>query len=215
MAHGYNLLLLPKDPLYAPSADQMEKLVKLLCERLEITGDLSVDGEDELSVDDAVERLRAATQSTAGGTECTVTISDYLSTGLFGWEPGGDDPDENFWADELKVYLTAKPFPYGDWEYEELTCPSCKTVLRDVADLLEEVRLPGSPVSCPCGKATPAEDLARSSGIHMARLAVVFGGNKGWLYEVAQDRDAFKDEEFLANLGKTLGTEVDVVAVST
>lgn len=215
MAHGFNLHVLPKDPVYCPNPDQITRTVKFLCERLEIEGDLTVDGEDELSVEDAIERLRAATQTASGGSEGSVTINDYLSTRLFGWEPQGGDSDENFWSDELKILLTAKPFPYGDWEYEELTCPKCSRTLDDVAELLEEVRVTGSPVSCSCGASTPPEDLKRSSSVWLARFSIVFAGNKGWYYEVARDRDAFKDEDFLKTLQDILGTELEVLAVST
>ena len=49
--------------------------------------------------------------------------------------------------------------------------------------------------------------------MNLAQLAVVFTGNRGWLYEVKNDRDAFKDEEFLSTIEEALGTPVDVIAV--
>ena len=49
MAHGYSLEILPKDATYRPTPQQMTDVVKFLAERLEITGDWSVGGEDELS----------------------------------------------------------------------------------------------------------------------------------------------------------------------
>ena len=215
MAQGYNLLLVPKDPLYRPMADQVTKAMSFLAERLEIDGDFSVDGEDELPLREAIDRLRGASHSARGGTELTVTISDYLSTGLFGWQPGADDADKCFWADELKVYMTAEPFPYADWEYEEVVCPKCAGVVPGVADQIEEIRLTGAPIKCRCGKAGMPDDFELSAGVHLARFSIVFGGNKGWMYEVVQDRDAIKDKEFLPALEERLEAELDVMVIST
>ena len=36
---------------------------------------------------------------------------------------------------------------------------------------------------------------------------------RGWYYEVKNDRDAIKDEEFLPSLEELLGTPVDVIAI--
>ena len=77
----------------------------------------------------------------------------------------------------------------------------------------EEVRLTGDSVLCPCGARTLPEDLKKTPGVNLAKLAIVFTGNRGWYYEVKNDRDAIKDEEFLPTLEELLGTPVDVVAV--
>lgn len=213
MAHGYSLEILPKDPTYQPTPKQMTDLVKFLAERLEITGDWSVSGEDELSTESAIDHLRAAIQSTHGGTEATVSFQDLVSGSLFGYELDSPDPDENYWADELKIYLLAVPFPFCDWEYEEAACPACNQRFSQIGEILDEVRLTGDPVLCPCGAKTLPEDLKKSPGVNLARLAIIFTGNRGWMYEVKNDRDAFKDEEFLSTIEELLGTPVDVFAV--
>ena len=214
MAQGYNLLLIPKDPLYRPTADQVMAAMSYLAERLEIEGDFSVDSEDELPLKAAIDRLRGASHSARGGTELTVTISDYLSTGLFGWEPGADDADDYFWSDELKLYMTAEPFPYADWEYEEMICPKCSGVVPGVAEQIEEIRLTGAPISCRCGKSGSPDYYELSAGVCLARFAVVFAGNKGWTYEVVQDSDAIKDAEFIPALEERLEAELDIMVVS-
>lgn len=214
MAHGYSLVIFPKEATYRPNSQQMTDLVKFLAERLEIGGEWGVGGEDELSTESAIDQLRAACQSTSGGTEATVSFQDLLSGSLFGYEIGSPDPDENYWADELKIFLTATPFPWCDWEYEEAACPSCNQRFSQIGEILDEVRQTGDPVICPCGAKTAPEDLKKSAGVNLAQLAIVFTGNRGWFYEVKNDRDAIKDEEFLPMIEELLGTKVDVIAVS-
>jgi len=82
-----------------------------------------------------------------------------------------------------------------------------------IGEFLEEVRLTGDTILCPCGARTLPEDLKKTPGVNLAQMAIVFTGNRGWLYEVRNDRDAFKDEEFLATIEQALGTKVDVIAV--
>lgn len=213
MAHGYSLEILPKDATYRPTPQQMTDVVKFLAERLEITGDWSVGGEDELSTESAIDHLRAACQSTSGGTEAIVSFQDLVSGSLFGYELDSPEPDENYWADELKIYLLGTPFPFCDWEYEEAACPACNQRISQIGEILDELRLTGDPVICPCGARTQPEDLKKSAGVNLARLAIIFTGNRGWVYEVKNDRDAFKDEEFLSTVEELLGTPVDVFAV--
>ena len=119
MAHGYSLVILPKEATFRPTPQQMSEMIKFLAERLEIGGDWSVSGEDELSNESAIDHLRAACASSGGGTEAIVSFQDLLSGSLFGYEIDSPDPDENYWADELRIYLTGIPFPWCDWEYEE------------------------------------------------------------------------------------------------
>jgi len=213
MAHGYSLEILPKDPTYSPTTQQIKDLVKFLAERLEITGDWSVGGEDELDNQSAIDHLRAAVQSASGGTEASVSFQDLVSGSLFGYDFDSPEPDENYWADELKLYLTATPFPWCDWEYEEAACPACNQRFSQIGELLDEVRLSGDTILCPCGARTLPEDLKKTPGVTLAQMAIVFTGNRGWLYEVRNDRDAFKDEEFLPTVEQALGTKVDVIAV--
>ena len=213
MTQGYDVHVIPKEATYRPTPARITELVKFLSLRLEIAGDFSVDGEDELSTENAIEHLRAAAQSNSGGSECTVSFNDLVSGSLFGYDQDASDPDENFWADEVRIYLTAIPFPWCDWEYEDATCPACGQRFSQIKDLLEEVRLTGSPVTCPCGARTLPEDLKKSPGVNLAQLAIVFGGNKGWHYEVSQDRDLFKDSDFLASLEQILATPLEVVVI--
>jgi len=152
MAHGYNLAIIPEDATYRPSTQQMTGIIKFLCERLEITGEWSVGGEDELSNESAIDHLRAA-------------------------------------------------------------CPACTQRFSQISEILDEIRATGDPVLCPCGAKTLPEDLKKSAGVNLASFAIVFTGNRGWYYEVKNDRDAFKDEEFLTTLEELLGTKVQVVAV--
>jgi hypothetical protein len=215
MAQGYSLFLIPQEPTYRPTPPQVTALVKFLVERLEIPGDFSVNGEDELSVESAIDHLRAGVQATHGGTECIVSFNDLVSGSLFGYEPESPDPDQNFWADELRIYFTALPFPYCDWSYEEAACPACGQRITEIHDELEEVRLSGDPIRCPCGAATLPEDLKKTPGVRFAQFAIAFTGNRGWHYEVAQDRDAFQDADFLSTLEETLGTPLEVVAIQT
>lgn len=213
MNHGYMLQIIPKDPVYRPSPQQITQLLKFLVERLEIAGEWSAGGEDELDNQSAIDHLRAAVQSTSGGTEAVVSFQDLVSGSLFGYDFDSPDPDENYWADELKLYFTATPFPFCDWEYEEAACPACNQRFSQIGEILDEVRLTGDPVICPCGARTLPEDLKKTPGVNLAQMAIVFTGNRGWLYEVRNDRDAFKDEDFLPTIEQALGTQVDVIAV--
>jgi hypothetical protein len=213
MAHGYNLEIIPKDATYRPTPRQMTDLIKFLCERLEIAGEWSVGGEDELSNESAIEHLRSACPASAGATEAIVSFQDLVSGSLFGYELDSPDPDENYWADEIRIYLTSTPFPWCDWEYEEAACPACGQRFSQIQEILDEIRLTGAPVLCPCGAKTLPEDLKKSAGVNLAQFAIAFTGNRGWYYEVKNDRDAFKDEEFLQTVEELLGTKVDVIAV--
>ncbi len=213
MSLGYDLYVIPQEPTYRPSPEQISGLMKFLIERLEISGDWSVDSEDELSNDSAIEHLRAAGASSHGGSECNVSFNDLVSGSLFGYEPDAPEPDDNYWADELKIQLTAAPFPFCDWEYEDAACPACGQRFSQIAESLDEVRGTGAPVSCPCGARTMPEDLKKSPGVQFAQLALIFTGNRGWHYEVKTDREAFKDEDFLPTVEQLLGVKVDVLAV--
>jgi hypothetical protein len=213
MAQGYILYLIPKDAAtYRPTPAQITRLMKYFAARLEIPGEYAVNGEEELSLESAVEHLRAGVQSSHGGTECVVSFNDLVSGSLFGYDPEMEDPDVNYWADELRVCVTATPFPYCDWDYEEAACAGCGQRISQPFDVLEEVRLSGAPVACPCGAKTLPEDLKKTAGVQLVQFAIWFTGNRGWKYEVAQDRDAFADQDFLAEIEKILGVPVDVVA---
>ena len=213
MAHGYSLYLIPKEPTYRPSPPQITQLLQFLAQRLEIPGEFAVNGEEELSLESALEHLRAAVNATHGGSECIVSFNDLVSGSLFGYDAEAPDPDVAFWADELRVYLTSQPFPYADWEYEEAACPACGQRFTQIHDVLEEVRLSGAPVACPCGAKTMPEDLKKTPGVNMANMAIILGGNRGYRYEVRQDRDAITDPEFLPELEKILGVELEVMVV--
>jgi hypothetical protein len=212
-SHGYNLYLLPAEATFRPNPAQIGKLLKYLAERLEIPGEFTVDGEEELTLESALEQLRAAVQSAHGGTECIVSFNDLVSGSLFGYDQEAPDPDDAFWADELRLYVTSAPFPYADWDYEEAACPACNQRFTQIHDVLEEIRLSGSPVACPCGAKTAPEDLKKSPGVHLSQLAIVFAGNRGWHYEVKRDADTIVDPEFLPALEQILGVKVDVVVV--
>jgi hypothetical protein len=213
MAHGYNLYVIPKDDAtYRPAPAQITQLMKFFSARLEIPDEYAVNGEEELTSESAIEHLRAGVQATHGGTECIVSFNDLVSGSLFGYDPEMEDPDVNYWADELRVCVTAQPFPVCDWEYEEAACPGCGQRISQPHDVLEEVKLSGAPVACPCGAKTLPEDLKKTAGVHLVRFSICFTGNRGWTYEVRQDRDAFQDVDFLAEIEKILGVKVDVVA---
>ncbi len=213
MAHGYSLYLIPKDlATYRPTPQQVTQLLQFLATRLEIPGEYAVNGEEELTLESAVEHLRAGVQATQGGTELIVSFNDLVSGSLFGYDPEMEDPDVNYWADELRVCVTAQPFPYCDWEYEEASCPACGQRISQPFDVLEDVRLSGAPVACPCGAKTLPEDLKKTPGVHLVQFVISFMGNRGWKYEVRQDRDVFQDPDFLAALEKILGIPLEVVA---
>lgn len=213
MAHGYSLYLIPKDlATYRPTPAQVTQLLQFLATRLEIPGEYAVNGEEELVLESAVEHVRAGVQANQGGTELIVSFNDLVSGSLFGYDPEMEDPDINFWADELRMYITAQPFPYCDWEYEEASCPACNQRISQPFEVLEEVRLSGAPVACPCGAKTLPEDLKKTPGVRLVQFAIAFTGNRGWKYEVRQDRDAFQDPDFLAALEKLLGVPLEVVA---
>lgn len=213
MSHGYSLYLIPKEPTFRPSPAQITQLLQFLSQRLEIPGEFAVNGEEELSLDSALEHLRAGVQASHGGTECVVSFNDLVSGSLFGYDAEAPDPDVAFWADELRLYLTSQPFPYADWEYEEAACPACGQRFTQAHDVLEEVRLSGAPVACPCGAKTMPEDLKKTPGVNMANMAIILGGNRGYRYEVKQDRDAITDPEFLPELEKILGVGLEVMVV--
>lgn len=213
MANGYSLYLLPKDnATYRPTPKQITQLMQFLAARLEIPGEYAVNGEEELSIESAVEHLRAGVQATHGGTECIVSFNDLVSGSLFGYDPEMEDPDVNFWADELRLHVTAIPFPYCDWDYEEASCPACGQKISQPFDVMEDIRLSGAPVACPCGAKTLPEDLKKTPGVRLVQFAIMFTGNRGWKYEVMQDRDAVQDADFLAEIEKILGTPLEVVA---
>ena len=213
MAQGYSLYLIPKDAAtYRPTPAQITQLMKFFAARLEIPGEYAVNGEEELSLESAIEHLRAGVQSSHGGTECVVSFNDLVSGSLFGYDAEMEDPDVNYWADELRVCVTSAPFPYCDWDYEEAACPGCGQRISQPFDVLEEVRLSGAPVACPCGAKTLPEDLKKTPGVCLVQFAVWFAGNRGWKYEVKQDRDAFADQDFLAEIEKILGQPIQVVA---
>lgn len=216
MIHGYNLYVVPRDPAFRPTPEQVEQAVRYLVERLDLEGrEFGVDGEDELPLGDALERLRAAAGSPTGGAECLVSFDDLVSGEIFGYDPESETPDENYWADELKIQINGAPFPYADWEYEDACCPKCGTRIEQIADLLVELRVSLEPVRCSCGAATPPHELRMTSGVRLAQFAVAFLGNRGWLHEVEDDREAFKDDSFLPALEEILGTDLEVLAVST
>jgi hypothetical protein len=215
MVHGYTLHVVPRDPNFRPAVEQVNQLMQFLVERLQLgESEFSVDGEDELTVGDATERLRAAAKSSRGGTECSVPFDDLLSGGLFGYEQDAPDADENFWADELRIQISGAPFPYGDWEYEDAYCAKCNARIGQIGDLLEELRVSGQPLSCGCGAQTLPSELRMTSGVRLAQLSIAFAGNKGWFHEVDDDRDAFSDDTFLPALEEILGTDLEVLAIS-
>jgi hypothetical protein len=216
MVQGYNLIVVPRDPAFRPTPDQVTSVVKYLVERLELAErEFSVDGEDELSQKDAIDHLRAAALSPTGGSECLVGFDDLVCGEIFGYDRESPDPDENFWADELKLQLNAAPFPYGDWDYEDAYCAKCGARIEQISDLLEDLRLSGQPLACPCGARTPPAELRMTSGVRLAQFAIAFMGNRGWFHEVEDDREAFKDDNFLPMIEELLGTDVEVIAVST
>ena len=215
MIHGYDLYIVPRDFDYRPTNEQLEALVTFLVGQLQISETFTVDGEEELPLEDAVQHLRAAAASKEGSSECTVSLAGALSDTLFGREPDAGDSDELYSADEIRIHLHGGPFPYGDWEYEDAHCGACGTRLAGIRDLLDDIRVSGRPVPCACGAKTPAQELRTTSGVRLAQLSIAFTGNRGWLHEVEDDREAIKDEEFLPAIEKILGARVEVLAIST
>ena len=215
MIHGYDLYIVPRDCEYRPTQERIEAVVRFLVDQLQITETFTVDGEEELSLEDAIHQLQAAAASREGGSECVVSPAGTLTDTLFGREPDAEDNDELYSADEIKILLHGSPFPYGDWDYEDAHCGTCGARLADIRDLLDDIRVSGRPVPCPCGAKTPPQELRMTSGVRIARLSIAFTGNKGWLHEVEDDREAFKDEGFLPAVEEILGTPVEVLAIST
>lgn len=215
MIHGYDLYLVPRDSEYRPSQEKIEALLRFLVDQLQITETYTVDGEEELAFEDALSHLNAATASKEGSSECTVSLAGTLTDTLFGREPDDEDNDELYRAEEIRIQLHGSPFPYGDWEYEDAHCGSCGARLANIRDLLDDIRVSGRPVPCPCGAKTPAQELRMTSGVRLARLSVAFTGNRGWLHEVEDDREAIKDEGFLPAVEEILGTRIEVLAIST
>ena len=215
MIHGYDLYIVPRDCEYRPTQERIEAVVRFLVDQLQITETFTVDGEEELSLEDAIHQLHAAAASREGGSECVVSLAGTLTDTLFGREPDAEDNDELYSADEIKILLHGSPFPYGDWDYEDAHCGTCGARLADIRDLLDDIRVSGRPVPCPCGAKTPPQELRMTSGVRIARLSIAFTGNKGWLHEVEDDREAFKDEGFLPAVEEILGTPVEVLAIST
>jgi hypothetical protein len=215
MIHGYDLFIVPRDSEYRPTNDRVTALVKFLVDQLQITEPFTVDGEEELTAKDAIQHLRAAAASKEGSSECTVSLAGTLTDTLFGREPDAPESDEFFTADEIKIQLHGAPFPYGDWEYEDAHCQTCGLRLSNIRDLLDDVRVSHRPVPCPCGAKTPPQELRMTSGVRLGQLSVAFTGNRGWLHEVEEDREAFKDEGFLPAIEEILGTRVEVLAIST
>ena len=215
MIHGYDLYIVPRDSEYRPRKEQLETLVRFLVDQLQITETFTVDGEEELPLEDAIGHLNAAADSKEGSSECTVSLAGTLTDTLFGREPDAQDNDELYSAEEIKIHLHGSPFPYGDWEYEDAHCGACGARLANIRDLLDDIRVSGRPVPCPCGAKTPSQDLRMTSGVRLAQLSIAFAGNRGWLHEVEDDREAFKDEGFLPAVEEILGTRVEVLAIST
>jgi hypothetical protein len=215
MIHGYDLYIVPRDFDFRPTHERIEALVRFLVNQLQISETFTVDGEEELSLEDAIQHLRAAASSKEGSSECTVSLAGALSDTLFGREPDAEDTDELYSADEIKIHLHGTPFPYGDWEYEDAHCGTCGARLAGIRDLLDDIRVSGRPVPCPCGARTAPQDLRMTSGVRLAQLSIGFTGNRGWLHEVEEDREAFKDEGFLPAIEEILGVRVEVLAIST
>ena len=215
MIHGYDLYIVPRDCDYRPTNEQVEALVRFLVDQLQITETFTVDGEEELPLENAVPQLRAAAASKEGSSECTVSLAGALSDTLFGREPDAPDDDELYSADEIKIHLHGSPFPYGDWEYEDAHCGTCGARLAGIRDLLDDIRVSGRPVPCACGAKTAAQELRMTSGVRLAQLSIAFTGNRGWLHEVDDDREAIKDEGFLPAIEEILGARVEVLAIST
>ncbi|HLF94446.1 MAG TPA: hypothetical protein VJB14_13370 [Planctomycetota bacterium] len=214
MIHGYDLYIVPRDSEYRPSNERVKALVTFLVDQLQITETFTADGEEELPLEDALQHLRAAASSKEGSSECTVSLAGTLSDTLFGREPDAPESDDFYYADELKVHLHGSPFPYGDWEYEDAHCGGCGTRLANIRDLLDDIRVSGRPVPCACGAKTQPHELRMTSGVRLAQFSIAFTGNKGWLHEVEEDREAFKDEGFLPAVAEILGTPVEVLAIS-
>src|SRR5258708_16084289 len=98
MNHGYMLQIIPKDPVYKPSPQQITHLIKFLVERLEIGGDWSVSGEDELDNQSAIDHLRAAVGSTSRGTEALVSFQDLRSGSPCRSDCDSPTPAGHYWA---------------------------------------------------------------------------------------------------------------------
>ena len=214
MTHGYDLYIVTRDCEYRTTNEQVAALVKFLVDQLQITETFTVDGEEELSLEDALQHLRAAASSKEGSSECSVSLAGTLSDTLFGREPDAPETDELYYADEIRIHLHGAPFPYGDWEYEDAHCGGCGTRLANIRDLLDDIRVSGRPVPCACSARTLPHELRMTSGVRLAQFSISFTGNKGWLHEVEEDREAFKDEGFLPAVEEILGTPVEVLAIS-
>lgn len=111
MGEGWNLYVVPRTATYRPEAETIVKLMAFLAKQLEAPEGYTVnDGDDELSAAAAGKTLAKASTSRASS-ECSAYTDEGNSEALFGWDPESDDPDENYWADGIRVQITSAPKP--------------------------------------------------------------------------------------------------------
>jgi hypothetical protein len=105
------LQIIPQDATYRPTPQQMSDLIKFLAERLEISGDWSVGGRGRALHGERDRPSPGRLPVASGGTEAIVSFQDLVSGSLFGYEIDSPDPDENYWADELRSTSRRRRFP--------------------------------------------------------------------------------------------------------
>lgn len=214
MARAYEIYIVPRDSNDRPSARQAAQLFEFLAERLKFAPELSVDGREGFGLASAAERFKIQCGALSGRAEIRVEVDGERVSEIFGGSPYAEDPDERFWAQELRICLTSEPFPYADWEYEDAYCHVCSRRFEGIRDILEELRPTGRPLACGCGVKAPPHQLKTTSGVRLAQLAIVFAGNEGWHHDVEDDREVFEDPEFLPALEEILGGPIEVLAIA-
>ncbi len=212
MGTGYDLYVLPTNPRYAPSSTQMSLFMRYLADKLSLGEVFAMDDAEGLPAAEAVSRMSKAAGST-GSAECNAYFPEGNADALFGRNTDAADPDENYWASGLTIYLTTVPVTFADWEDQRVTCPACGAP-ADMEALVYD-RESDAPIPCKCGTATPIEKLTATRGVRFARMAIAFTGNQGWRRPPMGDRAAFKDPAFLSALQRLLGTPLEVLAVPT
>lgn len=214
MGMGWDLIIVPASPSYAPGPETIARLLTFLADRVGVREGWSVDDGDETGVDAAAAALADSARSRSSS-ECQVYTDLGNSDVLFGWDGDADDPDRNFWADGLRVQITSAPKPYVDPEFDDdVLCPGCKaSLLPEFADRLEEDFR--EPLHCGCGRSVPWADVKIKGRGRLAKLSVSFTGNKGWQADLRNPQKAFKDGSFLPALEKVLGSPLKLLLRST
>ena len=112
MGTYWTLHVVPTTPAFAPSGDQVVKLMDYLAKETGVAGGFEIGKKTDLDAKGASKAIAAA----KGDVECAVPFTDDLKSGvLFNWDPDEGD-DEFFWADGLRITISAKPRKFVDLE---------------------------------------------------------------------------------------------------